>query len=84
MKTDLFITFVVALMVNAVLFGVGAITVLSVPALAEQAKYLLPAVIVAAFVATPFIARLLAPRLRLSYWREREELPLPARKAGTP
>mgnify|MGYP003636087414 CR=1 FL=1 len=56
MRTRTFITGLVALPVNAVLFGAGAITVLSIPALAENAKYLLPAVIV---------AWLLAPRLRV-------------------
>jgi hypothetical protein len=52
-------------MVNAVLFGIGAIAVLSIPALADYAKYLLPAVIVGAIVLTPPIAWKLAPRLRL-------------------
>lgn len=74
MKTDTFITICVAMMVNAVVFGIGAITVLSVPALNENAKYLLPAVVVLAFAISPFIARHIAPRLRLRYWRERGKL----------
>ncbi len=64
MRTRTFITAMIALPVNAVLFGVGAIAVMSVPALAEQAKYLLPAVIVLGLVATVPIAWMLAPRLR--------------------
>lgn len=63
-----FITILLSLMVNAVLFGAGAILVLSVPALSEQAKYLLPVVIVLSFVLTPFIAWKMAPRLRARYW----------------
>ena len=74
MKTDTYLTFFVSMMVNAVLFGTGAITVLSIPALAEQAKYLLPLVVVISFAAAPFIARVIAPRMRLRYWRRRGEL----------
>lgn len=76
MKTDTYLTFFVSMMVNAVLFGAGAgaITVLSIPALAEQAKYLLPLVVVISFAAAPFIARLIAPRMRLRYWRRRGDL----------
>jgi len=65
MSTRTFIAMAVGLMVNAVLFGIGAIAVLSIPALADYAKYLLPAVIVGAIVLTPPIAWKLAPRLRL-------------------
>lgn len=68
MSTRAFITVVLSLMINAVLFGAGAILVLSVPALAEQAKYLLPVVVVLSFVLTPFIAWKMAPRLRARYW----------------
>lgn len=71
MKTDTYLTFFVSMMVNAVIFGAGAITVLSVPALSENAKYLLPLVVVISFVAAPFIARLIAPRMRLRNWRRR-------------
>jgi len=74
MKTNTYLTIFVSMMVNAVIFGTGAITVLSIPALAEQAKYLLPLVIVISFVAAPFIARLIAPRMRLRNWRRRDEL----------
>lgn len=68
MSPRAFITVLLSLMVNAVLFGVGAILVLSVPALNEQAKFLLPVVIVASFIMTPFIAWTMAPRLRARYW----------------
>lgn len=68
MNTDLFITAIVSMMTNAVLFGAGAITVLSVPALNDEAKYLLPAVIVASFVLAPIAAWFIAPRLRARNW----------------
>lgn len=63
-----------SVMVNAVFFGVGAIIVLSVPELAEEAKYLLPAVVVLSIILTPFISWVLAPRLRNRYWQKRKTL----------
>ena len=67
MRTRTQIAALISLPVNAVLFGAGCIAVLSVPALAEQAKYLLPLVIVAGFTATFPVAWILAPRLRARY-----------------
>lgn len=72
MKTRTYLTGIVSLMVNAVLFGAGVVVVLSVPALSEHAIYLIPAVVVASFVLTPFIAWKIAPRMRLRYWSKRE------------
>ncbi|CAG1015938.1 MAG: hypothetical protein F9K19_13010 [Rhizobiaceae bacterium] len=72
MNTDLFITALVSMMTNAVLFGAGAITVLSVPTLNDQAKYLLPVVIVASFILAPLVAWFIAPRLRARNWRRPE------------
>ncbi|MCY0093768.1 hypothetical protein [Hoeflea ulvae] len=73
MRTRTSIAALIALPVNAVLFGFGAIAVLSIPALAEHAKYLLPAVILAGFAATAPIAWMLAPRLRAR--QHRSDLP---------
>lgn len=72
MSPRLFIACLVSLMVNAVIFGIGAITVLSVPALNEHAKYLLPVVVVASFAITPFISWQIAPRLRLRTSQKRQ------------
>lgn len=72
MKIRTYIAVALAPMVNAVLFGAGAIAVLSIPALASRADIMLPNVIIAAFVLTPPIAWALAPRLRLRYWHRRE------------
>lgn len=65
MRTITYITIMVSMMVNAVVFGVGTITILAVPDLADHAKYLLPAWIVITFLVSPVLARLMAPRLRL-------------------
>ena len=64
MRTRTFIAGMLSLPINAVLFGSGAIAVLSVPGLNEHAKYLLPAVIVTGFLATVPLAWWMAPRLR--------------------
>lgn len=60
-------------MINAVLFGAGAILVLSVPDLSAQAMTLLPVVVALSFVLAAPIAWFLAPRLRLRFWRARED-----------
>jgi hypothetical protein len=58
-------------MTNAVLFGAGVITVLTVPALSANAAWWIPAVVVASFVLAAPIAWFIAPRLRARYWRAR-------------
>jgi hypothetical protein len=68
LSTDTWLRILSGMMINAVLFGAGAITVLSVPDLAAQAKYLIPAVVVASFALTPFFAVPIARRMRLRNW----------------
>ncbi|WOC16202.1 hypothetical protein MP213Fo_16760 [Pseudochrobactrum sp. MP213Fo] len=58
-----------SLMVNAVLFGIGVILVLSIPELSVNAKYLIPAVVALSLVITPFVSWYIAPRLRNRYWK---------------
>ena len=64
MTTRAYIAFVLVLMVNAVMFGAGAIMVLSVPALSERAPYLLPAVVAISTIVSPLLAWAMAPTLR--------------------
>ncbi|MES2724222.1 MAG: hypothetical protein V4656_13800 [Pseudomonadota bacterium] len=64
MSTRVFIAAVLSLMVAGVLFGIGAIPVLMIPALSAKASLLLPIVVVLSIVLTPPIAWKLAPRLR--------------------
>ncbi|ATN33464.1 hypothetical protein ACO34A_06545 [Rhizobium sp. ACO-34A] len=68
LSTNTWLKIICAMMINAVVFGVGAVTVLMIPALAAQAKYLIPAVVVISFVSAPFIASLIASRMRLRNW----------------
>lgn len=58
-------------MTNAVLFGAGLITVLTVPALSAHAFFWIPAVVAASFLFAAPLAWFLAPRLRARYWRHR-------------
>ncbi len=72
LTTDTWLKIVCSMMINAVIFGAGAILVLSVPALAVHAKVLLPLVIIAAFAAAPLFALEIAPRMRLRNWGRRD------------
>lgn len=72
MSARIYITLLLSFMTCSVLFGIGAVAVLSVPALSEQAKFLLPIVIAASFVLGPIIAWFMAPRLRARYWKDHD------------
>ena len=68
LSTDTWLKIICSMMVNAVIFGVGVVTVLLVPAFAAQAKYLIPAIVVVSFVITPLVASHIARRMRLRNW----------------
>jgi hypothetical protein len=67
-STNTWLTIICSMMINAVIFGTGVIAVLSVPALTEHAKYLIPAVVAFSFLLSPFVAKLIAPRMRIRNW----------------
>ena len=67
-------------MVNAALFGVGIITVLSIPALAQHAFFWVPAIVAASFVFAPPIAWLIAPSMMQRFLKAKTP-PLTARWA---
>lgn len=67
-STNTWLRIVVAMQLNAILFGIGAITVLTLPALAAEAKWLLPLVVVAAFGLAPFLSLVVYPRMRVRNW----------------
>lgn len=60
-----------SIMVNAVIFGIGAITVLTIPSLNADAKFWLPVAVIASIVLSPGVSWFLAPRLRNRYWQKR-------------
>jgi hypothetical protein len=68
MSTRVYLTILISLMTNAFLFGIGAVTVLSIPMLNDRAAVLLPIVIVVSIVLAPLLAWIIAPRLRARYW----------------
>ena len=70
MSVRIQLTILVHMMTWAVMFGVGALAVLSTP-LATRAAILLPVVIIISFLFSIPIAWLIAPRLRARFWADR-------------
>ena len=58
-------------MTNAVIFGIGLITVLTLPALRDEEVIWIPVVVVASLILAAPAAWVIAPRLRARYWRQR-------------
>ena len=86
MKTRLLVAALVFMMVQAVLFGVGTILIVSTP-LAAYTSTLMPLHIVISFAIAAPIAWRLAPRLQARYWRRRDARAaagLEADPAGSP
>jgi hypothetical protein len=71
MPTRFQIAWLVFMMTNAVIFGVGIVPVLAIPALAAHAFVLIPIVVVASVLIGAPLAWFIAPRLRARYWRHR-------------
>jgi hypothetical protein len=55
------------LMVNAVVFGVGIITVLMTPTLAQHAFFWVPAMIVTSFILSAPLAWFIAPSMMMRF-----------------
>jgi hypothetical protein len=70
-STRLRIAALLSLMVNAVVFGIGLLTVLLVPTLSKHAFTLVPTVVVLSFALSAPISWWMAPRLQARYWRQR-------------
>lgn len=62
----------VYMMTNAVLFGIGMVSIMTIPALARNAMDWVPIAVVASFILAAPIAWWIAPRLRARYWRHRD------------
>jgi hypothetical protein len=65
------IAVMVFLMTNAVVFCAGIVSVLMIPALADNAFQTIPAVVLASVVVSAPLAWIIAPRLRARYWQAR-------------
>jgi hypothetical protein len=68
MKTDTWLKIICAPIISSVLFGTGAVTVLSTPVLNAHAPYLIPAVVFLSLAISPFLAGYVGRRMRLQYW----------------
>jgi hypothetical protein len=73
MTTTIRLAILIYAMVQGVLFGVPTILVLSIPALAANAAYYLPAIIVVSFLIAVPVALIMAPWLKAR--RELRNLP---------
>lgn len=71
MRKRLLVALLVYLPTNAVLFGVGAVTILLVPDLNARAATLFPVVVAASFIVAAPIAWIIAPRLQARSFRQR-------------
>jgi hypothetical protein len=71
MSTRLWIAALVFMMTNAVAFGIGIVPVLMIPALAEHAFGVIPAIVIASVVISAPLSWFIAPRLQARYWRTR-------------
>lgn len=60
------------MMVNAVVFGIGIITVLTTPAMAQQAFFWIPAVVVSSFVFSAPLAWFIAPMMMQRFIQARQ------------
>jgi hypothetical protein len=72
-KTRIGIAALIYSMTNAVIFGAGIITVLTVPALQAEAATWIPVVVAVSFILAMPVAWVIAPRLRARYWQARSE-----------
>lgn len=68
MRTNTWLRIIVSMQINAMLFGLGTITGLSIPSLAVHAKYLIPIIVVLSFGLAPFLALAVFPRMRVRTW----------------
>jgi uncharacterized membrane protein YiaA len=60
-------------MAGAIIFGVGIVLALTVPALNADAGFWIAVVVATSIILAAPIAWLIAPRLRARYWRHRAE-----------
>ena len=70
MSVRLQIAALVFMMVQAMLFGVGAVAILLSP-LRDQAAFYMPVMIAVAMVVAAALSWVIAPRLQMRYWRRR-------------
>ena len=70
MSVRIQIAALVFMMVQAVLFGVGAVAILLSP-LRDQTAFYMPVMIAVTMAAAAVVSWIIAPRLQMRYWRRR-------------
>ncbi|MEI2385380.1 hypothetical protein [Breoghania sp. JC706] len=78
MRTKTAVAGLVYPQVSAVLFGLGMIATLMIPALKIHAMTILPIVIASSLILSAPLAWWIAPRLRLRHWQSRRDAPYDA------
>ena len=73
MRIRTYLAALIYLPVNAVLFGAGAIAVLTIDYLDERATVMMPLVIALSLLLAAPLSWMIAPRMRLRHWRRREQ-----------
>lgn len=68
LSADAWLKIFCSMIISSVLFGFGAVAVLSVPNLNQIAKYLIPTVVLLSFASAPVAAYYIAPRMRVRNW----------------
>jgi hypothetical protein len=59
-------------MVNAVVFGIGLVTVLTTPALAQQSFFWIPVIVVSSFFISPPLSWFIAPMMMQRFIQSRQ------------
>ncbi len=68
MSTDTWLKIVCSMMINAVLFGIGLISVLLLPSTSQNLKVWIPVVVVLSFILAPLLTGFVSRRMRLRNW----------------
>ncbi len=72
LSTDTWLKIICAMMLNAVIFGTGVTAVLTIPVLADHARYAITAVTILSFVLAVALAGPVARRMRLRNWGRKQ------------
>ncbi|MGV3550517.1 hypothetical protein [Rhizobium sp.] len=73
MSTHAWITALISLVISFVLFGIGAVTILTLPIASTEAQLVLPLIVLVGLLIAPFAAERLSPRFTPGERREEED-----------
>lgn len=73
MSKHAWITALISLVISFLLFGIGAVTILTLPVLSTEAQLILPVIVLLGLLIAPFAAEKLSPRLTPGERNDHEE-----------